>query len=65
MTCGHSPVAQTNSLAKRDRKCAKMLGMETQHRQLRFTILDLLQKNAPVKRYSNRKTSLFFLPKID
>ena len=64
MTCGPSPVGRQKRLAKRDRKCAKMLGMETRHRQLRLTILDLLRKMPGLKVITIPKPPSFSSPKF-
>ena len=64
MTCGPSPVGRRKRLVKRDRKCAKMLGMETQHRQLRLIILNLLRKMSRLKVIAIPKHPSFSCPKF-
>ena len=41
-----------------------MLGMETRHRQLQLTVLELLRKNAPVKVIAIPKPPSFSSPKF-
>ena len=64
MRCESSPVGRHEWLAKRDRNCAKMLGMETRHRQLRLTVLDLLRKMSRLKVIAIPKPPSFSSPKF-